>query len=252
MNDPHVEALIYHVEHGADVNYEKAAPLEHDTPEFSLRVENGCARFEMKGHYATEEAAREVVSPFIRAWEVAVGLNEGPDEFALVFDIAKVVDRNPPSGIVLRADTGHLLISGHDIKLHRSRSAYPAPAPHLLVSPDVKSMYDRYTGHLQGKEPLASMAYFCVTVLLAGKRRDVAVKKYQISTPILRKLTRLVTKKGGREARKASGAISEFTPHDRIWIDATIKAIIRRAAEVAYDPRQKLPLITIADLPQLD
>ena len=47
MNDPKVVALIYTVEHGKSVNYEKAVPLRNfKTPEFDLTVEDKIARFE--------------------------------------------------------------------------------------------------------------------------------------------------------------------------------------------------------------
>ena len=53
MNDPHVEALIYRVEHRENVNYERATPLEHDGEHCRVRIEDCRARFEMKDHYAT-------------------------------------------------------------------------------------------------------------------------------------------------------------------------------------------------------
>ena len=44
MNDPHVEALIYVVEHDSTVSYENATPIEFEHPEFRVRVEDGHAR----------------------------------------------------------------------------------------------------------------------------------------------------------------------------------------------------------------
>ena len=41
MNDPHVVALIYTVEHGNSVSYENAGPLRFGgSPEFDLTVED--------------------------------------------------------------------------------------------------------------------------------------------------------------------------------------------------------------------
>ena len=60
MNDPHVVALIYTVEHGDLVSYEKAGPLRYcGSPEFNLTVEDKIARFEFKKHYADKDEARE-------------------------------------------------------------------------------------------------------------------------------------------------------------------------------------------------
>ena len=44
MNDPHVEDLIYVVEHDSTVSYENATPVEFEHPEFRVRVEDGHAR----------------------------------------------------------------------------------------------------------------------------------------------------------------------------------------------------------------
>ena len=58
MNDPHVEALIYLIEHDSTVSYEDAKPIEIDRQDFCLKVEDGRARFEFKEHYATAGEAR--------------------------------------------------------------------------------------------------------------------------------------------------------------------------------------------------
>ena len=43
MNDPHVEALVYRIEHIERVRYQVEAPFGHDTPSFSVRIEGGLA-----------------------------------------------------------------------------------------------------------------------------------------------------------------------------------------------------------------
>jgi len=102
MNDPHVVALIYRVEHRPTVSYDKAEPLEHDGPSFRIRVKGGRATFEMKELHATVEAAREAVEPSILAWELAAGLKHGPDEMRFVFEDAEIIDRNPPPASLRR------------------------------------------------------------------------------------------------------------------------------------------------------
>jgi hypothetical protein len=252
MNDPHVKALIFRVEHGPTVNYDKAQPLELEEPQFAVRIEANSATFEMKTHYARAEDALEVVEPFVRAWEMGVGLERGPDEFRLVYERPEIIERNPTPGSMQPATATLRLRANMDAVLTVGRSSYLPPSKALNVNPDVMSMYGRYTGHLKGKEPLASMAYFCLTVLLAGRDRAVAAKKYRISKTILTTLGRLATEKGGSEARKAEGVHSTFTSQEHKWIIAAVKSIIIRAAEVAYDPRQTLPQITLADLPPLN
>ena len=61
------------------------------------------------------------------------------------------------------------------------------------------TMYDRYTGYLQGREPLTSMAYFCLTMLTKhlNKGRKKAATKYRIGDSILKDIERLSSIKVG-------------------------------------------------------
>ena len=67
MNAPHVVAVNYTVEHGSSVDYQRAAPLSHETPEFQLTLESNSARFELTKHYADEkegpQSHRTIYSP---------------------------------------------------------------------------------------------------------------------------------------------------------------------------------------------
>jgi hypothetical protein len=98
MNDPHIEALHYSVRHAGDVDYDKANPLDHDTPGFTVRIENLRAEVRMKSHHATVEAASAEVEPFLRAWELTAALQFRPGDFEFAYDRATIVDRNPTPG----------------------------------------------------------------------------------------------------------------------------------------------------------
>ena len=69
MNDPYVVSLIYRVEHGDTVNYEKTEPLHLENSEFCLTVENKQAKFDLKNYFATESEAREAMNAHVRAWK---------------------------------------------------------------------------------------------------------------------------------------------------------------------------------------
>lgn len=253
MNDPHVVALYYMVEHRESVSYEKAAPLEHDGEHCRVRIKGCLARFEMKDHYATAEEARAVMEPLIRAWEVDAGLRHGHREIEFVFEKAEIEDRKPTPGEV-HVPTSHMTLKAYPPTIQVGRNKYPEPPADLAVNADVEAMYYRYGLHKQGRETLGTMANLCLTVLEAnvtGSRRTAAAKRYGIGRDVLSTLGRLVTKKGGREARKAVGLTAEFTPQERAWIEAAVKAIIRRAAEVAHDPSARRDQIAMAHLPPL-
>lgn len=98
MNDPHVEALIYVIEHDSTVSYKDAAPIEIERQGFRVRIKDERARFELKEHYATAGEARAAVQPFIDRWVFDVSLDSGPDQFGMRFETSEMIDRDPTPG----------------------------------------------------------------------------------------------------------------------------------------------------------
>ncbi len=116
-------------------------------------------------------------------------------------------------------------------------------------------MYDRYMGYLQGREPLASTAYFCLTILERSTKkkrcRELASEVYRIELEVLNKIGHLSSERGGQQARKASGKDNDLTYQNRRFLEEAIKAIIRRAAEKAHAPDGDLQKISLSDLPSV-
>jgi hypothetical protein len=248
MNDPHVSALLYRVKHGEKINYDKAEPLEHETESFRVSIKDREARFEMKEHFPTAEQAREVVEPFIHRWEFTTALDRGPAEFELAFLDAVVEDRKPTPGVVT-LEAGFNVLTGGSISTVVGR-AYPQPPTNVKMNADVEAMALRYSRYREGKDTLAGMAYFCLTVLeeAAGNRSAIS-SKFGIASSVVTRLGQLTGEKGGAEARKGRGRSREFTAGERSWIEQTTNRLIRRAAEVAYDPTAAAPQITMSHLP---
>ena len=252
MNDPHVIAVIYEIEHASSVDYSEAEPVDHEEERFRVRIEDKHVRLEMKEHHATEEAARKVVEPYIRSWELDEALKHRPGSFNLEFARPEIVDRNPTPGVVELAATlvGGAATGGFTLTVHKP---YPKPPPGVMLdagNPDVKTMFNRYEGYLNGREPLPGMAYFCVTMLEdhLTSGRKAAAEKYQISKKVLRSIRTLASTKGGpATARKGDGIQLELAQEEERFLEEAVKAIIRRVAEVAYDPHRTLRLITRAD-----
>ena len=166
MNDPHVAALVYKIEHGPSVDYRKAESIDHEEAEFRVKIANEEVRFEFKEHYATEDAARKAIEDYIRAWEFGAGLENGPSCFKLKFDHAQIEDRNPtPGGLELHAQPLRFDMMLSKAILTVSRNCYPPPPSGVKITPDVQLMYDRYMDHLQGREKLLDVAYFCWTMV---------------------------------------------------------------------------------------
>ena len=254
MNDPHVAALIYKIEHGQSVDYRRAQPMDHEETGFSVKVADQQVRFEFKEHYAAEDVAREAIEDYIRAWEFGAGLKNGPDYFKLKFDYAQIEDRKPTPGVLMvHAHPARYEVTVGKATCVVSPACYPPPSGVMLITADVQTMYDRYMGYRQGREPLTTMAYFCLTILERSTKknhsREVAAETYGITLEVLSKIGHLSSEKGGQQARKASGTNNNLTAQDRRFLEEAIKAIIRRAAEKAYAPNSDFPEISLSAFP---
>ena len=74
-------------------------------------------------------------------------------------------------------------------------------------------MYDRLSGYYAGREPLPSMAYFCLTVFLSpfsgnrNVRRTAASAHYHIDKQVLDEIGDLSSEKGGPDSARKVGAM---------------------------------------------
>ena len=252
MNGPHVVALIYRIEHGPSVDFSRTERLAHKEPGFRIKVDDGQVRFEFTDHYATEESAREALEDYIREWEFDAGLQRGPNCFKLKFDRAEIMDRKPTPtpGVVNISGTirsGVPTLSARATIMLRS---YPPPPSGITITPDVQTMWDRYMSYRQDREPLPSMAYFCLDTLKGPEEERAAAHKYQISSNVLKEIRRLSSTRGGQQARKEIGRHQDLTDQERYFLEEATKAMIYRAAEKAHSPDSDLPKITLSNLPR--
>lgn len=262
MNDPHVEALHYFVKHDNSVDYSDVAPLVHDDALFRIRAEKRNVVLEPKGHYATEEEARRAAEGFVRRWEFEAALRTQSGAFRLVYERAHIVERNPPRsspGTVnagathWRVNADPIFVSFHlseaQVRVTKRLATYSTPPSGTALDPDdpdAKSMLARLDLYRLGREPLAGMANFCLTVV-----KSAGGNKYRISKKVLREVGRLTATKEDDVARKAEGRGDPFTSEELRFLEAAVAAFIRRAAEKAADPNGQLRVIGMADLPRL-
>jgi len=126
----------------------------------------------------------------------------------------------------------------------------PAPPPVAIKrSPDGDSMYHRYLGHLEGREPLPGMGYFCLTVLerTAGGRTN-APSHFGVSNNVLDRIRTLSAYKGGTSARNEDGRDAPYTPEEERFLKSAIKTLIHRAAEVESGPHPRRHKVTLTDV----
>ena len=138
------------------------------------------------------------------------------------------------------------------------RRKYPNPPTVFTVTPDVETLWQRYNNYLDGKEPLLSMAYFCLTLVenkADGKgkkgKREFAANLFKIDKPILNTLGNLSAKGDTKIARKfpKEGDLIPLSGKEIEWIKAAVKILIRRMGELTNI--QSAQLITMTDLPKI-
>ena len=253
MNDPHVEALIYVVEHDKSSDYGLAKTLEIEHTTFHLKIEDSEARFELKEHYPTRQQAQQVIQPFLQQWELRASLKAGPGTFALKFKQAEMIDRKPTPGVIaLSALPISSSFTTSSPKVTVSRQ-YPHPPPERQMNidnPDVQTMLHRYMGYRQGREPLPSMAFFCYDVFAKrfGKDAKHTAEKHKISHTLVKRVSNLASNKGGDQARHQSAICYPLTQPEVQFLEKAVAAMIIRAAMVAADPNQPMDTIDSSNL----
>ena len=258
MSDFHVVSLTYRLQTGEHVSYSNPPPLVFENEIARCHLEKDQLRCEMKLHVATVEQARALVDPILRDWEMEVELTRNRGEFRLIYEDAEIIDRTPPkSGIqarVLKVLGGNYLVTMDNLTAHIMRRKYPDAPMGFHLTPDAESILLRFRNYQDGREPLLSMAYFCLTVVesAAGgrNRRNKAAKMFEISERVLSKLGDLTTKHGDRATgRKAQSSAQPLTGNESAWIEATIKRLVLQLCDPPshYERKQ----LTMADLPSL-
>lgn len=256
MNDPHVESLQYHIETDGSCSYESPPPVEYEKDGFRARLEEGVLTVTMKEHHASAASARKAVAEFLRSWEIQAALSVGRGCLRFEHDSAKVVDRHPSPGTnTLVLEPLVCKVSVGAVTLHIGRSSYPEPPKDFVASPLVETMWHRFEMFLDGREPLASMAYFCLSTIQADAGgRNKAAAKYHVDRGVLDKLGQLTSEVGDSStARKidSSSTLRPHTPQETEWMKCAVQTIIRRVGEVEASPTASRPRLTMSDLPRL-
>ena len=259
VNDPHVATLSYQIVTDEGLAFNAPPALRWQTAGFDVHLDEGMATFTMHDHYASQDDARCAVEPFIAAWEIQAAISWGlrGRELRFVYQGASVIDRSPDrDGIYGTVSAERRILWRVEANAVVSKPAYPDPPSEFVASPDVETMWNRFERYLQGREPLASMAYFCLTLLEQragggrGKRRE-ASRRYCVDFDVLNTLGELVSARGdASNARKADGwPLTPLTVAEQAWVEAVIKKLILRVGEPAHDPTRPWPQITMHDFP---
>ena len=256
MNDPHVEALIYVVEHDNSSDYSLARTIEIEHTTFHLKLEDSEARFELKEHYPTWQQAQQAIQPFIQQWELRASLESGPGSFTLKFKRPEVIDRKPTPGVISVSAlpiSVNVTISSPTVTVSRQYPQPPSERRMNIDNPDVQTMLHRYIAYRQGREPLPSMAYFCYEVFAKRLGEDAkdSATKHKISHKLVKRVSNLASNKGGGQARHHSAICHPLTQPEVQFLEKAVVAMISRAAMVAADSNQPMDTIDGSNLLQI-
>ena len=140
MNDPHVKAIHYFVEHDDSVDYRDAAPLDCEDEFFRIWADRGQVVLKPKNHYGTEEEAKRAAEGIVRRWEFEAALRAGSRSFKLLYARVDIIDRNPPPlppGAVRAGPANfHFRVSEPQVPITKMLTGYPPPPSGQAIDPD--------------------------------------------------------------------------------------------------------------------
>jgi hypothetical protein len=216
MSDLHVERLHYEIDSGEGVKYEDPETLTFTNALGSFDASDGKMTIVPGDHFSDEAAARAVIDPFLRAWEIRSDLELNIGTIRFKFLRADVIDRDPPpaSGTyAMLAGVGALAISGTLSKLLVTRRRYPAAPEHFRTTVDVERAHSRWVAYRAGKEPLPSMAYFVLTLIkeATGSLQEAA-QHLNVHVDVLRKVGELSSTRGDAATARKVGKGGTYQP----------------------------------------
>jgi hypothetical protein len=256
VRDPHVERLLYVINSDERIAYENPEPLTFENPLGRFGTRDGKLLVEPVHHFADEAAARSIIEPFLRSWEIGTDLDSNPGTIRFRFLAAEVIDRDPPPpgadlNVQLKGES--LSITGEIVKTLITHRTYPPPPSAFEATVDVVYAHARWLDYRAGREPQQGTGYFVLTLIqaAAGTRKGAA-KIFQIDEEVLNKLGELTSTRGDpRTARKVprGGLYRPLTGAEPAWLEQAIRKVIKRLGEHASGAT--LTTITLRDLPQL-
>ncbi len=258
MRDPHVEAVNYEVGTGDGISFGDPPPLTFTNHLGSFELAEGKLTVRPAEHYSSGDEVRAVLEPFLHAWELDSDLTNNIGSIRFKYVSVHEVDRSPPespgSGAVsLSVGAAEVIAVGMVASVHITQHSYPPPPVGFRTTPEVELAYNRWRAFRAGREPLQSMAYAVLTLLVstAGGRREAATT-FNLDPAILSTVGRLSSTKGdGATVRKfgAGAQVQPLSGAESSWLEAAVRRLVLRSGEHAAGVQ--LPLLTMQDLPQL-
>lgn len=251
--DFHVVSLQYALQPDEGFSYDNPPPVDFETEQARFHLADGILTCKMKTHFSDAEGAQKAVKPILRAWETYVDLQRNRGQLRFRYERPEIIDRSPkPPGSMSVFLTGNAMATATaSASLHLTSNRYPDPPPdYFRLNPDAETVLQRYQGYGDGREPLLSMAYFCLTVLESkAGGRDAAAALYGIDKNVLGKMGELSSTRGDLLHARKADSVQPLSGHESGWVEAAVKMLIHRLGDTR--DRTRLPRITMDDLPKL-
>ena len=180
VRNPHVTRLHFEIRSDKETAYENPEPLIFEAPLGRFDARDGKLLVEPADHFADEAAARSVIEPFLRSWEIETDLDANPGTIRFKFHSADLVDRDPPplgSDLSIQLTGESLLITGGTIETLITRRKYPPPPTAFEATVDVARAHARWLDYRAGKSRCRRWATSC---LLLSRPRPVVEKAPQV------------------------------------------------------------------------
>jgi hypothetical protein len=251
-----VESLFYQMRSAEDITYDDPPALDVDTETWRGHLENGILTCHMKVHYSSVGDARKEVESYLRDWEISAAIEYGRRSMTFSYWNASVIKLAPEGegGDLVYLEGRAACTARATAKLTITRRNYLPPPELFRVSPNVETLWGRYEGYLDGKEPLLGMAYFCLSTIEVNYgqgSRKTAAHTLNVGPEVLDTLGRLISTKGdSTAARKAPdrGKWQPLSGTERTWIEAVVKRLIYRVGEYAgCDDSSTLAIVGMQD-----
>lgn len=235
MRDLKVQRLDYKIEGGHNLTYDNPSELDFENGLGHFFTAKGVLLIEPKAKFVRESDARSAIEPFLEAWKASSNLeSQSTETINFKFLQSEIIDLNPPlpgESQTIFAEAGSFTTAFGEVSIHLTRKTYPVPRAGFGLAPNVQSAYLRWLGYKGGREPLQSMAYFVLTILLAAGGRDQASIEYQIDKTVLSEIGRLTSTKGSMLNARKANSIGDLTGEEKAWLDKAISVVVLRIGE---------------------
>jgi len=197
-----------------------------------------------------ELKARIIIEKMLKSWEIESGLKYGKKIMEFLHESTEMTEYNEPEDS-MRSDINIKTKLTVCAEVSKRISRFPEKNNSFDSNPDMEIMWKRFEIYKDGREPLLSMAYFCLSYLegICGSRGTI-VKTYKIERKILDKLGDVSSECGSKlQARKGKDNNFINLDSDTIsWVEKCILEIIKHLGKIQAIGNGKVEILKLTSI----